>query len=81
MTAGQYLTFWTDIGRLLPDSAAEGLTWDIEFLEKIRAIRIYKSDDGEIVPELIARADAILTRREIEKLVGDAGFEPATPTV
>ena len=81
MTAGQYLTFWSDIGRLLPDSAAEGLTLDVEFLERIRAIRIYKSDDGWLVPELISWADAILAQREIEKLVGDAGFEPATPTV
>ena len=81
MTAGQYLTFWSDIGRLLPDSAAEGLTGDVDFLERIRAIRIYKSDDWDVVPGLIARADAILARREIEKLVGDASFELATPAV
>ena len=45
MTSGEYLTFWSGIGYLLPAAAAKGPTWVVEFLEKIRAIRIYKSDD------------------------------------
>lgn len=68
MTPGEYLSFWSDIGRLLPNLAAEGLTWDVEFLEKIRNIKIYKSDDWDVVPDIIARADTILARRAMDAI-------------
>lgn len=66
MTPGKYDTFWCDVGASQPDLAAEGLTCELEFLEKMRGMRIYKSDSWDLVPELVEMADAILTKRAMD---------------
>ena len=69
MTFGTYTNFLVEIGQVLPAYAAEMLTWDLEFLEIAREIRLDTAPHWAILSELIARADAIICRRAVDGVV------------